>query len=66
MKTNTLLTLILLLVLSGMVQAQSGKKIKANTQKWYTFNREVTYKDDVIYLNAEENDGMLWLNDYTF
>ena len=66
MKTNTLLTLILLLVFSGMVQAQSGKKIKANTQKWYTFNREVTYKDDVIYLNAEENDGMLWLNDYTF
>lgn len=66
MKTNTLLTLILLLVFSGMVQAQSGKKIKANTQKWSTFNREVTYKDDVIYLNAEENDGMLWINDYTF
>ena len=66
MKTNTLLTLILLLVFSGMVQAQSGKKIKANTQKWSAFNREVTYKDDVIYLNAEENDGILWLNNSNF
>jgi len=66
MKTNTFLILIMPLVFSGMVQAQSGKKIKANTQKWSAFNREVAYQDDVIYLNAEENDGILWLNDYIF
>jgi hypothetical protein len=66
MKIKNMLTLILLVVFSGMVQAQPGKKIKANARQWSTFNREVTYKDDVIYLNANENDGMLWLNDYSF
>ncbi|MFT7160870.1 MAG: hypothetical protein ACI9GZ_002050 [Bacteroidia bacterium] len=66
MKTKNMLTLILLVVFSGMVQAQSGKRIKLNTRQWSAFSREVIYKDDVIYLNAEENDGKLWLKDYIF
>lgn len=66
MKKIKFLTLVLILLFTGMVQGQSVKRIKANTQKWTAFNREVTYKDDVIYLDAKASDGILWLKNYNF
>lgn len=47
--------------------AQLAKKTKPEPQYWSTFNREVKYGDDqVIYLNAKPNDGLLWLKDTDF
>src|SRR5690606_4844603 len=30
------------------------------------YNREVKYQNDVIHLNANNEDGLLWLNDTNF
>jgi len=38
----------------------------ASPEKWTVFNRNVSYDDSVIYLNARDNDGLLWLNGANF
>lgn len=39
---------------------------QVEAKKWTAFNREATFKKDIIHLNAKENDGVLWLNDFDF
>lgn len=33
---------------------------------WTVYNREVTFSEEVIHLNSQENDGVLWLNGLDF
>jgi hypothetical protein len=47
--------------------AQTGKQsVPAQQKNWIAFNREATFVNDEIRLNARDNDGILWINDATF
>lgn len=35
-------------------------------ENWTVYNRQVEFRNEEIYLNAQEKDGILWLNDATF
>jgi len=39
---------------------------KATSENWTAYNRKAEFKADGIHLNAQQNDGVLWLNDQTF
>ena len=55
--------LFILLLICMTSQAQN---ISTLPEQWTSFNREATFDQDVIHLNANEKDGMLWLNDAVF
>lgn len=40
--------------------------VMADPEDWTAYNREVAYDNDVIHLNAQANDGLLWLNNSDF
>ncbi len=63
-KTKTLFTLILGLTYLGNLNAQST--IEPSPENWTAFNREVTFSDAEIYLNAQASDGVLWLYGSTY
>lgn len=63
--TKYLATAVALLILS-FVEAQDMTIVEASSDKWSVFNRQVSYKDGEIHLNAKENDGMLWLKNAEF
>ncbi|MEP6584794.1 MAG: family 16 glycoside hydrolase [Ginsengibacter sp.] len=66
MKLIQLLTLSLLFFICENSIAQNQQIVKAASEKWTVFNRDVNYSDGVIHLNAQENDGVLWINDENF
>ncbi|MEB2774320.1 family 16 glycoside hydrolase [Algoriphagus sp. D3-2-R+10] len=55
---NILLLSLFLLVFNS--HAQNSPK------DWTVHNREVTFSEEVIHLNAQENDGILWLTTSDF
>ena len=55
--------LFILLFICTTSQAQN---ISNKPEQWTSFNREATFDQDIIHLNANENDGILWLNDAVF
>jgi Domain of Unknown Function (DUF1080) len=67
MKITSFFTLTLTLMLLApdllIAQKNSTEVIKEN---YVVFNREVSYKDGVASLNAQPNDGFLWLNKMNF
>jgi len=63
MKTKLLFTLLFGLTINYTVNAQ---KISAQSDNWTQFNRKVTFTGDIIHLNAQERDGLLWLNNFNF
>lgn len=65
MKSINLLVLIACISFSGC-NGQQEKRISADPEKWTAYNREVEYQNDVIHLNADNEDGILWLNDANF
>lgn len=48
------------------LQAQVVHKIGVSTDNSKVFNREASFDDNVIHLDARENAGMLWLKDSNF
>ena len=60
--------LIAVCLISGTIaySQSSSLKIDPNPGQWTAFNRKVTFSNDEIYLNALENDGVLWINDLQF
>src|SRR5690606_19989277 len=65
MKSINLLVFITCISFCGC-NAQQEKKISVDPEQWTVFNREVKYQNDVIHLNANNEDGILWLNDTNF
>lgn len=61
MKTIQLFTLVLLLSTHCYSQITH-----AEPENWTVFNRQVSYDKEVIHLNGQESDGLLWLNDFSF
>jgi hypothetical protein len=61
---KNLVVLILGIFCLGNSFAQTA--VEANPKKWTVHNRAVDYDKEVIHLNGQENDGVLWLNDFTF
>jgi hypothetical protein len=55
--------LFILLCIGMTSQAQN---ISTKSEKWTSFNREATFDQEIIHLNANEKDGILWLNDAVF
>lgn len=67
MKPITLLTFVLSLSSCNFLFAQHGQTNPEMDAKNFTvYNREVTYANGVAHLDAKENDGILWLNNFTF
>lgn len=44
------------------IHAQDELKATTNPDDWTVFNRKVSYNKDVIHLDAQKYDGLLWLN----
>lgn len=63
MKLSILFTFFLIFFTDGLLLAQQST---ATPENYTVFNREVSYEDGTIYLNAKANDGFLWLNDTNF
>lgn len=49
----------------GSTNAQK-KHIEATPENWTVYNREVDFNNNIIHLNANDNDGVLWLNGTDF
>ena len=65
MKTIPLFTLMI--SLSFSMYAQKAKpSAEANPENWTVYNREVSFDKESIHLNAQANDGILWLNGSDF
>lgn len=63
----TLATLVLFFISSDSLFAQQNKgNTEINPENYTVFNREVSYKDGTAYLNAQANDGLLWVNNTDF
>lgn len=57
---KTLITFIFCLIISGYGKAQEMSGMPS--EKWTAYNREVSFDNDVIHLNAQSGDGLLWLS----
>lgn len=65
MKTIQLFTLMI--SLSFSMYAQKAKpSAEATSGQWTAHNREASFNKEVIHLNAQANDGILWLNNSSF
>lgn len=43
-----------------------NSKAQNSSKDWTAHNRKVNFSEEVIHLNAKENDGILWLNNIDF
>ncbi|NKI31094.1 family 16 glycoside hydrolase [Croceivirga thetidis] len=66
MKKLRLLAVIIAIQLSGTALAQTTEPLEADQDHWTIHNREGTFENNNIHLNAQEQDGMAWLNDSEF
>lgn len=67
MKSLNSVMLIVSLGLCEFAMAQhKSEHVKATPEKWTVYNRNVTYDNDVVHLDAGENDGLLWINGKDF
>lgn len=67
MKTNKILILFITLAINSLVNAQElGQKYLSNPKNWTVFNREASFNNESIHLNANSQDGLLWLNGSDF
>ncbi len=62
MRTIILFSLILSLLNFKAITQNNNRPVNGSSENWTVFNRNVTYSDGVIHLNAQENDGLLWVN----
>ena len=56
----------ILLLLFTISVSSNAQIISTESNQWTVYNREATFDNDIIYLNAKENGGILWLNDSNF
>lgn len=67
MKSAKFLCLILGLFIFGSSNAQQEKEAaSAKPGNWTVYNREVSFEKGIIHLNAQSEDGILWLNESVF
>lgn len=66
MKTIQLFTLIIVSFCGSMYAQSTNQTAEANPENWTVYNREVSFDKEVIHLNAQANDGILWLNGSNF
>lgn len=60
------LLFLLVFVLHGECTIAQQQAIKATPEQWNVLNRNVSYSDGVIHLDAQEKDGVLWVNNENF
>ena len=60
------LTLILFTWSLSSAQNTSAHTTEINKENSTVFNREVSFENGTVHLNAKENDGVLWLSDISF
>ena len=72
MKTTKTILFVIAILLITIIAAKAQKSIVTpdlskvhDISVWTKVNREVTF-DDVIFMNAQQNDGLLYLNDLEF
>ena len=60
--------LFLVLLSFTSIRCTNAQKnnIEVNPDEWTVYNREVDFNNNIIHLNANDNDGVLWLNDTNF
>jgi hypothetical protein len=63
MKTKVISTLLIGYLLSSYAYAQT---MSTDPENWTVYNRKVNYSGEIIHLNVQERDGLLWLNDFNF
>jgi hypothetical protein len=66
MSSLKLFTLIMLLAFINSIHAQKNNAITVTPENSTVHNRDVDFKDNIIHLNAKENDGILWLDKIDF
>jgi len=64
MKTITL-SLLLILSSGSMLTAQSNN-IEITRKNSTAFNRDAVFENGIVHLNANANDGILWINNLDF
>lgn len=55
-----------LFILLFICMTSQAQNISNNPEQWTAVNREATFDHEMIHLNANENDGILWLKDVDF
>ncbi len=55
-----------LFILLFICMTSQAQNISMIPEQWTAVNREATFDQDIIHLNANEKDGILWLNDAVF
>lgn len=63
---KALITIFFMGVIGFANAQQPPKSAIAKHDHWTVHNRKVAFSGDVIHLNAQPNDGVLWLNDCEF
>lgn len=66
MKTTKHIILIISLIILPFAQAQDVINAEASSDNWSVFNRQVSFEKEIIHLDAQENDGVLWLKNSSF
>lgn len=63
---KTIIFALVLFLLTGALTAQNKTDIEIKNGNFTVYNRTVSYENGIAYLNAFENDGVLWLNNFNF
>ena len=67
MKLIYLSTLVVVLLQCQIAKAQKDNLTAAeNPENWSVYNREVSFNNKVIHLDAQQGDGLLWLKSSSF
>jgi len=66
MKIINSIYLILFTLWSGMSLTQGSSDTSMKAGNYTVFNRQVDYNNGVAHLDAQEGDGILWLNNSNF
>ena len=55
-----------LFVLLFICLTSQAQNVSTQPEQWTAHNREAAFDQGIIHLNANESDGILWLNDAVF
>ena len=56
----------ILLFQMTILHGQTAQKVTASIDNWTVVNREVSFEEGVIHLDAKESDGKLWIKNSEF
>lgn len=63
---KTIIFTLSLILFTGTLSIAQVNNTEVTRKNYTEFNREASFENGTAHLNAKENDGVLWLNDFNF